>query len=74
MKFLRNVYINFIFEKISSNEAQVTGRVTAITNNLLKQSSTPLHGAINEINCSSDGGSCDSLANSLPEVFQVLNH
>jgi len=74
MEFLRNVYINVIFEKIISHEALVTGRVTAISNNLFKQSSTPLYGAINEINCSSDVGSYNSFRSKfLPEVFHVLN-
>jgi len=31
MEFLENVFINFIFEKIISHEALVTGRVTATT-------------------------------------------
>jgi len=42
MEFLRNVFINFIVEKILSHEALVTGRVTAIGNNLHKQSNAPL--------------------------------
>jgi len=62
MEFLRNVFANFIFEKLS-DEALVTGRVTAISNNLYKQSNEPLQGAVNEINCSSDVGSCDSFRN-----------
>jgi len=37
MEFLRNVYIDFIFEKTISHEALVTGGVTAISNNLYKQ-------------------------------------
>jgi len=37
----------------------VTRRVTAISNNLYKQSNAVLKGA-NEINCSSDVGSCGS--------------
>jgi len=60
VEFLRNVFTNSIFEKILSHEALVTGRATAISNNLYKQSNAPLWGAINEINCSSDVGSCDS--------------
>ena len=60
MEFLRIVFTNFVFEKIISHEALVTGRVTAISNNLYKQSNAPLYGAINEIYCSSDVGSCDS--------------
>jgi len=36
-------------KKFLSHEALVTGRVTAVSNNLFKQSSTPLQGAINEI-------------------------
>ena len=31
MEFLENVFITFIFEKIISHEALVTGRVTATT-------------------------------------------
>jgi len=42
MEFLRNVFTNFIFEKILSHEALVTGKVTAIRNNLYKQSNAPL--------------------------------
>jgi len=42
MEFLRNVFTNFIFEKILSHEALVTGKVTAISNNLYKQSNAPL--------------------------------
>ena len=49
MEFLRNVFANFIFEKLS-HEALVTGRVIAIGNNLYKQSNVTLKGAINEIN------------------------
>jgi len=37
MEFLRNVFTNFIFEKIFSHETLVTGRVTAISNNVYKQ-------------------------------------
>jgi len=37
-----------------------TRRVTAISNNLYKQSNAVLKGALNETNCSSDVGSCDS--------------
>jgi len=33
MEFLGNVFINFIFEKILSHEALVTGRVTATSKN-----------------------------------------
>jgi len=33
MEFLRNVFINFVFEKILSHEALVTRRVTATSNN-----------------------------------------
>jgi len=33
MEFLGNVFTNFIFEKHLSNEALVTGRVTATSNN-----------------------------------------
>jgi len=33
MKFLGNVFTNFIFEKFLSHEALVTGRVTATSNN-----------------------------------------
>jgi len=33
MEFLGNVFINFIFEKLLSNEAVVKGRVTATSNN-----------------------------------------
>jgi len=33
MEFLRNVFTNFIFEKLLSHEAVVTGRVTATSNN-----------------------------------------
>ena len=60
MEFLRNVLTNLNFEKFVSHETLVTGRVTAISNNLYKQSNEPLWGAINEINCSSDVGSCDA--------------
>ena len=30
MEFLRNIFANFIFEKLLSHEALVTGNVTAI--------------------------------------------
>ena len=60
MDFLRNVFTNFIFEKLLSDEELVTRRVIAINNNLYKQSNAVLKGALNEINCSSDMGSCDS--------------
>jgi len=33
MEFLRNIFTNFIFEKLLSHEAVVTGRVTATSNN-----------------------------------------
>jgi len=33
MEFLGNVFTNFIFEKLLSHEALVTGRVTATGNN-----------------------------------------
>jgi len=33
MEFLGNVFTNFIFEKLLSHEALVTGRVTATSNN-----------------------------------------
>jgi len=33
MKFLGNVFTNFIFEKLLSHEALVKGRVTATSNN-----------------------------------------
>jgi len=36
MEILRNVFTNFIFEKIILHEALVTGRVTAVSNNLHK--------------------------------------
>jgi len=42
MEFLRNVFSNFIFRKAVSHEALVTGRVTAISNNLYKKSNAPL--------------------------------
>jgi len=42
VEFLRNVFTNSIFEKILSHEALVTGRATAISNNLYKQSNAPL--------------------------------
>jgi len=32
LEFLRNVFTNFIFEKLLSHEAVVTGRVTATSN------------------------------------------
>jgi len=38
MEFLINVFTNFIFEKLHSHEALVTGRVTVISDNLFKQS------------------------------------
>jgi len=63
MEFLRNVFTDFIFEKFLSHEVLVTRRVTAIGNNLYKQANAPLQGAINEISCSSDVGSCDSFRN-----------
>jgi len=34
MEFLRNVFTDFIFEKMLSHEALVAGRVIAISNNL----------------------------------------
>jgi len=33
MEFLGNVFTNFIFEKYLSQEALVTGRITATSNN-----------------------------------------
>jgi len=33
MEFLGNVLINYIYEKLLSHEALVTGRVTAASNN-----------------------------------------
>jgi len=33
MELLGNVFTNFIFEKILSHEALVTGRITAASNN-----------------------------------------
>jgi len=33
MEFLGNVFINFIYEKLLSHEASMTGRVTAASNN-----------------------------------------
>jgi len=33
VEFLRNVFTDFIFEKLLSHEALVTGRVTATCNN-----------------------------------------
>jgi len=33
MELLENVFTNFIFEKLLSHEALVTGRVTATSNN-----------------------------------------
>ena len=33
MKFLGNFFTNFIFEKLHSHEALVTGKVTATSNN-----------------------------------------
>ena len=33
MEFLGNVFINFIYEKLLSHEAPMTGRVTAASNN-----------------------------------------
>jgi len=42
MEFLGNVFTNFIFEKRFSHEALVTGRVTAASNNLYKQSNVAL--------------------------------
>jgi len=65
MDFLRNVFTNFIFEKLFSHEELVTRRVTAISNNLYKQSNAFFKGALNEINCSSDVGSCDSFSSKL---------
>ena len=38
VEFLRNVFTIFIFDKILSHEALVTGRVAAIGNRLYKQS------------------------------------
>jgi len=38
----------------------MTRRATAISNNLYKQSNAVLKEALNEINCSSDVGSCGS--------------
>jgi len=60
MEFLRKVFTNLIFEKFLSHEALVTGRVTAASSNLYKQSNARLCGAINEINSSSDVGSYHS--------------
>ena len=42
MEFLRNVLTNLNFEKFVSHETLVTGIVTAISNNLYKQSNEPL--------------------------------
>jgi len=42
MEFLRNVFTNFIFEKTLSHKVLVAGRVTAISNNLYKQSNASL--------------------------------
>jgi len=36
MEFLENVFTNFIFEKLLSHEAPVTGRVTDTSNNQTK--------------------------------------
>jgi len=38
MEFLRIVFTNIILEKVLSHEALVTERVTAVSNNLYKQS------------------------------------
>jgi len=60
MQFLRNVFTNFIFKKLLSHETLVMGRATAISNNLCEQSNAAVSGNINERNCSTDVGSCDS--------------
>jgi len=45
MEFLRNVFTHFIFEKLLSHEELATRRVTAISNNLYKQSNAVLEAA-----------------------------
>jgi len=70
--------ISFL-KKILSHEALVTGRVTAISNNLYKQPNAPLYGAINEINCSRDVGSCDFFrsnffARSVSKSFSLMEY
>jgi len=45
MEFLRNFFTNVIFKKLLSHEVLVTGRVTAISNNLYKQSNAALWGS-----------------------------
>jgi len=59
MEFLGNVFSNFIFEKLLSHEAPVTGKVTATSSNqtqLFKQLQM-------KKNCSSHVGSFDSFRN-----------
>jgi len=42
MEFLRSVFTNIILEKVLSHEALVMERVTAVSNNLYKQSHAAL--------------------------------
>jgi len=79
MDFLRNVFTNFIFEKLLSHEELVTRRVTAISSKLCKQSNAVLKGALNETNYSNDVGSFDSFPKQIlcfesKFVIHVLNH
>jgi len=73
MKFLGNVFTNFIFEILLSHEALVMESVTATTtSNNQTQPFKPLQ---MKKNCSSDIGSFDSFrTKSLPKLFHVLNH
>ena len=56
IEFLRNVFTIFILEKLLSQEALVTGSVTAINSNLYKQSKADLYGWINDKNSNNDVG------------------
>jgi len=59
IEFRRNVFTNFFFEKLS--------------NDLYEQSNSTLWGAINEINCLSDVGSCDSfLSKFFDRIFHLM--
>ena len=44
IEFLRKFFTNFIFEKLLSHEALVTGRITVINSNLYKHSNAALYG------------------------------
>jgi len=69
MEFLGIVFTTFIFEKLLSHEALVTGRLQQPVT--IKCSFL----SINEIICSSDIGSFDSFRKKFfPKLFHVLNH